>query len=121
MFKKIFVLCAALGILLSPIIPVQAQNGGTTVNDENVRLFMNQMMNGDDAESRRWFSEMMNGDDYRKGYGHMMPYYTLDKASPFYLAAAIGRCLFGLMILSLLFLLNAILYKKLTMMNGKKK
>lgn len=127
MKHRILISVAMFTLLLLPLAGVQAQTG--TMSDlAEMQSLMDQMKSGQlDAESQKMLAEKLTskmdgkmlGD--RKFSGKHFGDKNFDKSSPYFIVAKIVHTLFVILTLSLLILLNAILYKKLRYMHGKKK
>lgn len=119
MKKKLIALLATFAILFAPLGAVQARIQDSA-NKQEMKVLMDQMMVGElDADSQMMLSKMFESKS--KDGSRLSKYGNLDKSSPMFAILKIVHILFALLVLSLLFLSNVVLYKKLELMNKKKK
>lgn len=128
--KNIFIaFIAVLSLLLTPLAAAQANLYEPGEDSEQMQEMMGMMAEGElDANSQMLLSEKLNsgklnGEFYsdRMMRDAKFSGKTYNNFSGLIWLAVLGQVLFGILVLLFLFLLNAVLYKKLTMMNGKKK
>ena len=120
MKKKLIVVITTLALLFAPVAVVQAQRTGSLVDKQEIKSLMDKMAIGQlDADSQMVLSEML-GSKLKDG-SRFGKFGKVDKSSPYFAVVIIVHVAFTLLILSLLFLLNVVLYKKLELMNKKKK
>ena len=131
MLKKLVFFFTALAIVFIPLGAVQARLSSSTFDKQEIVNLMDQMMVGElDADSQIMLSgilgdKMKDGKFQKRSYGDM----RYDKSTNAYYVIKLVHLVFFILVLSLLFLLNCFLYKKITVMDvilkakktGKKK
>ena len=119
MKKKLIVVLTTLALLFAPVAVVQAQRTGSLVDKQEMKSLMDKMKVGQlDADSQMMLSEIL--DSKSKDGSRFGKFGKTSKSSSLFVFVRVVHGLFALLVLSLLFLLNVVLYKKLELMNKKK-